>query len=172
MISPSDRTGFQTAVWGPPAWVFLHTITFAYPEKPDKKTKKIFMTFFKSLCSILPCRYCRDSYSKYCGSTGSLGLTDRHFRSRDSLTKWLYNIHNAVNRRLGKNDNPSYSDIVKLYSGFAANCKIVQKEKGCGCAVPSKGYHRLRSVIRIIPRECKLKGKTLAIYKKCKNRDL
>ena len=162
----AERRGFQTAVWGPPAWMFLHTLTFAYPEEPDEKTKRTFMKFFGSLCAILPCKYCRASYSKYCKTTGPLGLTDANFASRKTLTRWLYNIHDAVNQRIGKTDRPSFSQVKAMYEQFVAS-PHVDNEKQHGCV---NGQKRLRSVIRVVPRECKLSGKTLKIYRACKQR--
>ena len=36
----------EAKIWGPHAWIFLHSITMAYPENPtdnDKKYMKIFL---------------------------------------------------------------------------------------------------------------------------------
>ena len=34
-------------IWGPSTWIFLHSISFSYPEKPTKKDKKNYI-FFKN----------------------------------------------------------------------------------------------------------------------------
>ena len=36
-------------IWGPSAWIFLHTITLQYPEKPTDDDKKKYYVFFNSL---------------------------------------------------------------------------------------------------------------------------
>ena len=46
-----NKNGFQTKIWGSPAWLFLHCIAFNYT--PDKKSSK---TFFLSLAHVLPCK--------------------------------------------------------------------------------------------------------------------
>ena len=56
--------------WGPGGWIFLHTITFNYPEKPTKADKKKYTDFFNMVGGMLPCKYCRDSYNKKCLSVG------------------------------------------------------------------------------------------------------
>ena len=33
-------SGMMTSIWGPPAWHFLHCISFNYPVKPDKQQKE------------------------------------------------------------------------------------------------------------------------------------
>jgi len=171
MVKPTEkRSGFQTSVWGPAAWVFLHTITFSYPEKPSREMKRIFKNFFKSICSILPCVYCRQSYSKYCMSKGSpLALTSEVLSSRKSLSTWLYKIHDAVNERLEKTDRPSYEAVKKMYSCFEAQCSSNKNKIKHGCIVPVNGNRKMRTVIRFIPRECRIKGKTLKILRSCKS---
>ena len=36
----NSNDGMLTSVWGPPAWHFLHTISFNYPNSPSIKQKK------------------------------------------------------------------------------------------------------------------------------------
>jgi len=170
MVKPTERRGFQTPVWGPAAWVFLHTITFSYPDKPSSEMKRTFKNFFKSLCSMLPCVYCRQSYSKYCMTKGGpLALTSEVLSSRKSLTTWLYKIHDAVNERLEKEDRPSYDAVKKMYTSFEAQCSSKKNKIKHGCIVPVNGNRKMRTVIRFIPRECRIKGKTLKILRSCKS---
>ena len=35
-------------IWGPPGWLFLHTITFNYPTNPTEEDKKYYKNFFYS----------------------------------------------------------------------------------------------------------------------------
>ena len=43
-------------IWGPHAWMFLHSITLTYPEKPTNLDKTNFEMFFNSLQPVLPCK--------------------------------------------------------------------------------------------------------------------
>ena len=99
-------------------------------------------------------------------TTGPLGLTDANFASRETLTRWLYNIHNAVNKRIGKTDRPSFSQVKAMYEQFAAQAHV-DNEMQHGCV---NGQKKLRSVIRVVPMECRLSGKTLKIYRACRER--
>ena len=93
-------------------------------------------------------------------------LTDANFASRKTLTRWLYNIHDAVNRRIGKTDRPSFSKVKAMYEQFVASYHV-DNEKHHGCV---NGQRKLRTAIRVVPRECRLGGKTLKIYRACRER--
>ena len=59
-----QKEGMRTKVWGPPAWIFLHTVAHNYPLKPTRQDRKNYKNFFKSIGYILPCKYCRMSYQQ------------------------------------------------------------------------------------------------------------
>lgn len=95
-------------IWGPHAWLFLHTITFNYPENPSEQDKVNFFTFFDSLKHVLPCAKCRKHYHE-----NSKHIKD-NLNSKDDLVKWLIKIHNDVNFI---NNKPiwSYDDVYNKY---------------------------------------------------------
>jgi hypothetical protein len=95
--------------WGPSAWKFLHAVTFAYPNDPGHNTKVKYLTFFKLLKYVLPCATCRRGYTH---DASDLSLDK--LKSRDTLSRWLVDVHNRVNVRLGKRVK-LYEDIKKLY---------------------------------------------------------
>ena len=41
-----QKEGMRTKVWGPPAWVFLHTVAHNYPLKPTREDRKNYKNFF------------------------------------------------------------------------------------------------------------------------------
>jgi hypothetical protein len=78
--------------WGPAAWHFLHTITFVYPVNPTTEEKTNMTDFFtKVLPSILPCKVCSTHY------VSILSNYPIQAQNRESLSKWLVEIHNQVN---------------------------------------------------------------------------
>jgi hypothetical protein len=100
----------DTRYWGPSGWKLLHSITFSYEEK----LKKQYVDFFNVIAFILPCKFCRKSYSEYI-INDPVDVT-----SKESLTKWLWRIHNKVNDKLRSQglcstDDPSFSIVKKLY---------------------------------------------------------
>jgi hypothetical protein len=140
----NKNNGLITKIWGPAMWTALHSISFGYPIKPTDEQKKDFMNFFILVGDILPCKYCRDSYKKFIAS-GCAKLTYNVMTNRESFTRWLYLLHNAVNNKLGVNYGVSYDDIVIKYESYRAKCsKSKTGIKLTGCIMPlnmkSKSY--------------------------------
>ena len=78
-------------IWGPPAWTFLHSVTFLYPENPTVVDKQNYYLFFKSLKNVLPCPNCQEHYSI------NFEKFPIRLEKRDDLIEWLIDIHNEVN---------------------------------------------------------------------------
>ena len=113
--------------WGPPGWKFLHTITFNYPLNPDVNDKKRYKFFFNSIETILPCKYCRDSFKIY----AKYLPIDKFLNDREGVTYWLYKIHNLVNEKVfAKKDKCcDFLEVVEKYEGFRAKgCKTIKKD--------------------------------------------
>lgn len=118
----------DTRFWGPDGWKLLHSIAVSYPCKPSKTEKDTYKLFFNGIRHILPCIYCRRSYTEYISKLP----IDGFLNSRKSLSEWLYRIHNMVNDKLRKqglnnNPDPSFSEIHKRYIKYvkeinASNC--------------------------------------------------
>ena len=162
--------GMLTSVWGPSMWHSLHTISFNYPVKPSNKEKQNYYKYFLSLQYILPCKYCRLNYVK---NIKEIPLTMNTMKSRHTLSKWLYELHEEINRMLGKNSNLKYEDVKLRYEMFRARClakpkktkktkKKRKKEKGC--VEPLYGK-KSKCIINIVPKDKKCK--TFNIDKQC-----
>ena len=112
----------NTTFWGPSGWQFLHTLTFIYPESPTFSDKVKMHEFMYSLSFILPCKYCRLSFTKYIKSLPIDGYLD----SRKLIVEWLYKIHNKINKKLRiqgfcKHSNPELSNVIKHYESITEN---------------------------------------------------
>ena len=162
-----DSNGFQTKVWGAPAWLFLHCIAFNYtPERA-----KDYMIFFKSLSNVLPCKTCRQNYKKLITS-GTLRLKSSVFKNRKSFSRWLFLLHNKIQKDIYlKNDNdiPMYTDslndfkkVCNIYESFRARCSKNQY----GCTEPyDKGGKKRTTVIINRFRKSKCQQKYAMLYK-------
>lgn len=122
-----------TTEWGPAAWKFLHTATFAYGNAEGIVTdedKHAARSLFESLRFMLPCKNC---CSHYCDALEKRPLSEHVLRSKDSLSRWFVEIHNDVNERLGK---PifKYEDAKQLYESLAG-CDVSATES-CGVPLP------------------------------------
>ena len=105
-------------IWGPPAWTFLHTITFNYPNNPSVQDKQNYYNFFDSLKFVLPCDKCKKHYKE-----NSRDLKD-NLNSRDDLVKWLIDIHNDVNIKNNKSVW-SYADVYNKYQDMYNNSNTI-----------------------------------------------
>jgi hypothetical protein len=146
-----DDTGMQTRVWGPMGWVFLHCIAQNYPWEPDQQKKTEYLQFFKLVGSVLPCRYCRESYQTFLQESDTQ-LNESVMENRRTLTTWLFKIHNKVNKKLSIKDNPTLQQVWDKYESFRSKCtkspQIIEKLKK-GCTDPLKGL-RKRCVYTIV----------------------
>ena len=82
--------------WGPAAWTYLHAVTFSYPVTPGPHDAEHYRCFFELVGSTLPCATCQDHYNAY------VTMHPPRTATRDTLVKWLIDVHNAVRRRQGK----------------------------------------------------------------------
>ena len=141
-IDHSDykNNGLITKIWGGPGWIFNHAVTFGYPINPTPEQKTQYYTYFTVLGNVLPCRYCRESYIKFI-TEGDTALTDNVLSSRDTLTKWFYDIHERVNDKLEVDYGVTYSETVAKYESFRAKCGKPDKEvKGCIAPLDYKAF--------------------------------
>ena len=148
MNSLNNSNGFQTKIWGPPAWFFLHLIAQNY--SPQRKSE--YLKFFNSLTGVLPCGSCRDNYSKILKEIPIEGA----LKTRELLVRWLFMVHNRVQSDIYEktkkdSDKPYYKNTekdllesVRFYEQFRAQCV----SNMYGCVIPRRGA-RKRSTIKI-----------------------
>jgi len=148
--------GMLTSVWGPPMWHFLHTMSFNYPINPTTEDKKNYSDFIYNLRYVLPCKYCRMNLTS---NLKANPLLDCHLKSREAFSKFVYRLHEIVNKRLGKKSGLSYCDVRERYEHFRSRCtkndpppKLFNfsKKKEKGCTEPLYG-HKAKCVLRIVP---------------------
>lgn len=102
----------HTKIWGRHIWKSLHLISLGYPSKPDINDKKNYYAFYINVGNVLPCETCRINYKKH---LNELPLDDVVLSSREALVKWVIDLHNIVNRDLGKKIIP-YHEALRLIS--------------------------------------------------------
>ena len=162
--------GMLTAVWGPGLWHYMHTMSFNYPMNPTNSDKKYYRDFIINLQHVLPCKYCRDNLKN---NLRSYPIKDEHMKDRAAYSKYVYNLHEIVNKMLGKTSGLSYCDVRERYEHFRSRCtnenparkndkRKTRKEKGCTEPLYGK---KSKCVIKIIPHTKKCK--TMQIDKKC-----
>lgn len=176
---PNVDNGMMTKVWGPAGWLLLHCITFGYPyainpNNLDHAYKQDhYKTFFNMVGHVLPCKYCRESYIEFAKETP----IDNFLDTRENLCKWLYIIHNKVNKKLGvaKDCIPTFKEVQEFYEKFRAKCKKTSEEerlanKEKGCVKPADGTPK-KCVINVVNYNDKniTKGENSITYAPSKN---
>ena len=89
---------FPPSVWGPFFWHTMHIVALGYSKNPTYTDKKCAKEFYESLAFLLPCSICREHYKEYLQEKPISTFLD----SRTDLIKWTVQIHNKVNKMLGK----------------------------------------------------------------------
>ena len=97
-------------IWGPPAWTFLHSVTLAYPDNPTETDRTNYKKFFNSLQPVLPCLKCSNNYLTHIQEDP----VENHLTDKESLVKWLIEMHNKVNRLYDKPE-VSYDEMLDRY---------------------------------------------------------
>ena len=156
--------GMLTSVWGPSMWHYLHTMSFNYPVHPTQDDKKHYRDFMKSLVYVLPCKYCRINLKT---NYKNLPLRKCDMKNRETFSKYVYHLHELVNKMLKKKSGLSYCQVRDRYENFRARCtqkkplifkvkkRGTQKEKGC--TIPLYGK-KAKGIIKIVPQESKCKS--------------
>ena len=174
----NSNEGMLTSIWGPSLWHTLHTMSFNYPVNPTEKNKREYKKFIYGLRCTLPCGKCRKNLKK---NLIELPLTRKDLKNRDTFSKWMYDLHELINKMLNKKSNLSYDQVRERYEHFRSRCtvdiklkrgnlkklrknKTLKKKKEDGCTQPLYGK-KSKCLIRIVPSDNK--SKTLKIDKKC-----
>lgn len=139
VVSAREPVDYDPMLWGPPGWKFLHFISFAYPLTPTRRHKRQYSAFFASIESVLPCRTCRMHYQR---SIRAAKRDDHgHFtflESRDMLTRWLVDLHNAVNANKSKGP-VDYETVQQQYETSANLCTSPTKTGSYTNLLESRG---------------------------------
>ena len=152
----NSNDGMLTSIWGPPLWHVLHSMSFNYPVNPTSEDKTHYRDFIINLKWTLPCGKCR---TNLVNNFKKLPLKREHMKSRSTFSKYVYDLHEHINKMLGKSSGLSYQDIRERYEHFRSRCvetdedrvKIIQDLKiENGCVKPFYGK-KSKCVLKIIP---------------------
>ena len=180
----SSGDGFLTTVWGPMLWSYLHTMSFNYPVNPTTADKKHYRDFIVNLQFVLPCKFCRMNLAN---NLKKNPIKECHMANRDAFSRYIYELHETVNKMLKKKVHITYCQVRDRYENFRSRCtsetpkifsfkeekdnktrknlskgKHEPKEKGCTEPLYGK---KSKCVIKIVPQE--EKQATFQMDKKC-----
>jgi hypothetical protein len=165
----NSNDGMLTSIWGPPLWHVLHSMSFNYPVNPSKADKIHYRNFILELRWTLPCGKCRKNLIV---NFKKLPIKMSDMKSRDTFSKYVYDLHELINNMLGKSSGLTYNDVRERYEHFRSRCtesreEIIlrmAKKTESGCVKPLYGA-KSKCVLKIIPDE--IKCDSLEIDSKC-----
>ena len=103
--------------WGPVFWSLLHGLAEKAGSAPmpglqgdEIRAWKVILT---TLGKTLPCEHCREHFSTYVLSN-PVNIPDNYSDIRGWIRRWLLDLHNDVNKRLGK-ASYLYEDLTTNY---------------------------------------------------------
>ena len=91
---------FDSSVWGPHYWFFLHTIAESYPMTPNSVTKRKYYDLIQNMPIFIPESSMGDKFSEFLDKYPVTPYLD----NRDSFVRWVHFIHNKFNAYLGKEE--------------------------------------------------------------------
>jgi hypothetical protein len=147
----NSNDGMLTSIWGPSTWHLLHCISFNYPIEPTMNDKYKYMKFISSIKNILPCGKCRKNLVN---NFKKLPLLMKDMKTRETFSKYIYNLHEVINTMLHKKSGLTYEKVRDTYEHFRARCTKKMNEKGC--IVPFYGK-KTKCILSIVPEEKKCK---------------
>ena len=96
-------------IWGPIAWNLLHSFSINNNIKMNDSKKHNYYIFYTTFSYILPCIICSEHYAHIINST--LLLEEDKIKI-SYLKRWIYKIHNIINKKLKKNKY-SYKNLLR-----------------------------------------------------------
>lgn len=152
-----SNDGMLTTVWGPSMWHYLHTMSFNYPVAPTCDDKRHYRDFVMSLRHVLPCGKCRKNL---CKNLAKLPIKMEHMKSRDTFSKYVYDLHELVNAMLHKKSGLTYAEVRERYEHFRSRCTVNDQphepenksKPEDGCTEPLYGK-KSKCVLHIMPQE-------------------
>jgi hypothetical protein len=98
-MSPSD--------WGPPTWIFLHTIAEKVKETSFPLISQQLIQMIVEICNNLPCPECSSHAKVFWNNVNKINI-----QTKQDLINLLFVFHNNVNKR--KNTPQfKYENLVK-----------------------------------------------------------
>jgi hypothetical protein len=131
-------------------------MSFNYPVSPDAKQRRQYAAYIRSMGNVLPCGTCRQNYAD---NLCAAGFGPAVLRDRDSFSRFVYRLHDEVNKLLGKK-SPTFESVRDLYEGFRAKCKHTPGSHE-GCIEPETHRRKARCRLLIVARGHR--GKTLSV---------
>ena len=89
---------FEPNIWGPHYWFFLFTLAMSYPDHVTAVTKRKYYDFIQNLPLFIPNPKIGNKFSSLLDKYPVSPYLD----NRESFVRWIFFIHNKINKILNK----------------------------------------------------------------------
>ena len=88
----------NSTVWGEHLWTSMFFVAYGYQFNKTPRSIKDpqYISFFKSIGNVLPCRACRESYHVFFTSLN----IDMYIHRKHGLLNFVYHLKDLVNKKL------------------------------------------------------------------------
>lgn len=93
---PKSQCPLDKDELGRASWSLFHTMAAYYPEKPTNEEQLQMKNLINSLARFYPCETCAKDFKK------DIKENPPRTENRLELSRWWCNMHNKVNKKLGK----------------------------------------------------------------------
>ena len=114
---PQMQNETLKAQLGNAAWKLFHTILARYPDNPSVEEQNTLSQYIYLFAQVYPCGDCSRHFQKL------LSKNPPQVKSRKTAALWGCDIHNKVNKRLGKSQY---------------DCATILEDYDCGCGEDEK----------------------------------
>jgi len=90
--------GLEPTLFGRNLWAVIHQVALGAPAVMDASQSAAYMSFYAIIPQIIPCRSCGDHLLQ----TYTEIPIEKSLAGSATLFTWTVDLHNAVNKRLGK----------------------------------------------------------------------
>jgi FAD-linked sulfhydryl oxidase len=94
----ADKCPLDKDQLGQSSWSLLHTMAAYFPDKPTPNQQKEMSVFIKLFSKYYPCDHCARDFRE------SIASNPPETQTRSAFAQWLCQMHNEVNRKLGKEE--------------------------------------------------------------------
>jgi hypothetical protein len=102
----------KKSVWGPCIWNVLHTLSIKIKDSHFDSQRTRIIEIIQKICNNLPCPICSSHASNFLRKNRFSQL-----KSKDQLIRFMWMLHNDVNKRL-KKQSVDYDTLLSTYESM------------------------------------------------------
>ena len=112
----------KNSEWGPLLWQMLHAVAEKLGHAPshtiflDQRREMIFV--LRDIENVMPCPMCRNHYREWRSKRPIDQLPETQSEFREAVRRWLFDLHEDVNRSRGFESGLVLEQLRPMYAGY------------------------------------------------------